>query len=125
MTDPKDPQGRPDAPRWIDEVTPPQTPHTPADGTGPRLSFEKRPEGQAAPGAVSDPWGQMGAAGSAGPRPATSDVSSRKLIAGLLGIFLGSLGVHKFYLGQTQAGIIMLAVTLGGWFLGIIGSLII
>ncbi len=35
-----------------------------------------------------------------------------KMVAGLLGIFLGSLGIHKFYLGYTTEAIIMLAVTL-------------
>ena len=37
-----------------------------------------------------------------------------KLVAGLLGIFLGGFGVHKFYLGYTKEGIIMLAVWLVG-----------
>ena len=27
-----------------------------------------------------------------------------KLVAGLLGILLGSLGIHKFYLGYTKEG---------------------
>lgn len=37
--------------------------------------------------------------------------------AGLLAIFLGALGVHKFYLGYNTSGFIMLAVTiLGGIF---------
>lgn len=37
--------------------------------------------------------------------------------AGLLAIFLGALGVHKFYLGYNTSGFIMLAVTvLGGLF---------
>lgn len=31
-----------------------------------------------------------------------------KVTAGLLGIFLGSLGVHKFYLGKTGMGILYL-----------------
>ena len=35
-----------------------------------------------------------------------------KLVAGLLGIFLGSLGIHKFYLGYNKQGLIMLLVTL-------------
>lgn len=35
-----------------------------------------------------------------------------KVIAGILGILLGSLGIHKFYLGYTKAGIIMLLVSL-------------
>lgn len=38
--------------------------------------------------------------------------TKNKIAAGLLGIFLGSLGIHKFYLGYTQAGLIMLLVTL-------------
>lgn len=40
--------------------------------------------------------------------------SKNKLAAGLLAIFLGSLGIHKFYLGYTKAGVIMLVVTLVG-----------
>lgn len=55
----------------------------------------------------------------------SGDVSQKKLIAGLLGIFLGSLGVHKFYLGNTTPGLIMLGGTIGGWILGFIGSFII
>jgi TM2 domain-containing membrane protein YozV len=34
-----------------------------------------------------------------------------KLVAGLLGIFLGSIGIHKFYLGDTKAGVIRIVVT--------------
>lgn len=34
--------------------------------------------------------------------------------AGLLAIFLGALGIHKFYLGYNTAGFIMLAVTVLG-----------
>ena len=36
------------------------------------------------------------------------DISSKKLTAGLLGILLGGFGVHKFYLGMTNTGIIQL-----------------
>ncbi len=35
-----------------------------------------------------------------------------KMVAGLLGIFLGAFGVHKFYLGYTKEAIIMLAISL-------------
>ncbi|MFC6660964.1 TM2 domain-containing protein [Deinococcus multiflagellatus] len=56
---------------------------------------------------------------------ASGDVAQKKLIAGLLGIFLGGLGVHKFYLGNTTPGLLMLGATIGGWILGIIGSLVI
>jgi len=41
-------------------------------------------------------------------------VSRLKIIAGVLGILLGGLGIHKFVIGATVPGIIMLAVTLLG-----------
>ncbi len=44
--------------------------------------------------------------------PSVADFASKKVAAGVCGILLGSLGVHKFILGLTTPGIIMLAVTL-------------
>lgn len=38
--------------------------------------------------------------------------ASRKIPAGICGILLGSFGVHKFILGYTGAGLIMLLITL-------------
>jgi TM2 domain-containing membrane protein YozV len=38
-----------------------------------------------------------------------------KLAAGLLGIFLGSLGIHRFYLGYTAIGIAQLVLNLLGF----------
>ena len=38
-----------------------------------------------------------------------------KMAAGLLGIFLGSLGVHNFYLGYTGKAVAQLLLTLVGW----------
>ena len=35
---------------------------------------------------------------------------SKKVVAGILAILLGGLGVHKFFLGYTGAGIILLVV---------------
>lgn len=35
-----------------------------------------------------------------------------KVVAGLLAIFLGPLGIHKFYLGYTKEGVIMLLISL-------------
>ena len=40
--------------------------------------------------------------------------SKDHVAAGLLAIFLGVFGIHKFYLGYNQAGFIMLAVTIIG-----------
>lgn len=48
--------------------------------------------------------------------------SEKKLVAGILGILLGTFGIHKFYLGYTKAGVIQLIaglVTCG--IVGIVG----
>jgi TM2 domain-containing membrane protein YozV len=52
-------------------------------------------------------------------RPATQE--SKKVVAGILAILLGGLGVHKFFLGYTTAGIIQLVLGLCFWIGGIIG----
>lgn len=49
-----------------------------------------------------------------------------KIVAGILGILLGGLGIHKFYLGYTKAGLIMLLVSIiscgiGAPIMGVIG----
>lgn len=49
------------------------------------------------PGAMTD-WKQLGA--------------DKKIVAGILGILVGGLGVHKFVLGYTTEGIIQIAITL-------------
>ena len=50
--------------------------------------------------------------GIAPPPPARLARASDKIPAGICGILLGSLGVHKFILGYTGTGLIMLLVTL-------------
>jgi len=40
-----------------------------------------------------------------------SNEESKRVIAGVLAILLGSLGVHKFVLGYTKAGIIQLIIS--------------
>jgi TM2 domain-containing membrane protein YozV len=42
-------------------------------------------------------------------KPAGAD---KKIAAGVCGILLGSLGIHKFILGYTTEGIIMLLVSI-------------
>jgi TM2 domain-containing membrane protein YozV len=56
-------------------------------------------------------------------KPAGAD---KKIAAGVCGILLGALGIHKFILGYTKEGVIMLLVTIltlgfGGFIMGIIG----
>jgi TM2 domain-containing membrane protein YozV len=46
------------------------------------------------------------------PPPAAASRASNKIPAGICGILLGGFGVHKFILGYTGAGVVMLAVTL-------------
>jgi TM2 domain-containing membrane protein YozV len=41
-----------------------------------------------------------------------TEISNKKLAAGLTGIFLGAFGVHKFILGYTRPAVIMLVVSL-------------
>lgn len=43
--------------------------------------------------------------------------SKSKIAAGILGILLGGFGIHKFYLGYTVSGIIMLLVSIIGGFI--------
>lgn len=49
----------------------------------------------------------------------TAQPENKKIIAGILAIVLGGLGIHKFILGYTQEGIIQLLIGLCG-----IGSII-
>jgi TM2 domain-containing membrane protein YozV len=49
--------------------------------------------------------------GQAATPAAVANRASTKIAAGVCGILLGSLGIHKFILGYTGAGLIMLLVT--------------
>lgn len=40
------------------------------------------------------------------------DNQKSKMVAGLLGLFLGAYGIHNFYLGNTKKGIIQIVVTI-------------
>ena len=60
------------------------------------------------------------------PPPNPVDVKNKRVMAGIFGILLGALGIHKFILGYTSAGLIMLlatVLTLGvaGGIVGLIG----
>ena len=63
------------------------------------------------------------------PLVAPVDFQKSKLVAGLLGILLGGLGVHRFYLGYIGIGIAQIVVTLVtcgvGHFWGLIEGILI
>ncbi len=50
---------------------------------------------------------------------------NKKILAGILAIVLGGLGIHKFVLGYQKEGIIMLVVSILGWFLCGIPSMLV
>lgn len=92
-----------------------------------QASYGSQPYGGAPYGNASYPppyqnyrqYQPQGQPGSAQAAPQTKD----HVAAGLLAIFLGCLGIHKFYLGYNTPGFIMLAVTVVGsvFSLGIAG----
>lgn len=47
-------------------------------------------------------------------QPTEASGQKSRLAAGLLGIFLGGLGIHNFYLGNTNRGLLQLLVSLIG-----------
>lgn len=46
------------------------------------------------------------------PSSPSSGVAGKKVAAGICGILIGGLGIHKFILGYTNAGLIMLLVSI-------------
>lgn len=66
------------------------------------------PYGQASPG-----YGQhfTGHAPAGGAQPPAGELGQSRLVVGLLGIFLGAFGVHRFLLGHTTIGIIQVCIT--------------
>lgn len=83
-----------DAPEWKSAVTP---------AAGGHVDFSVQ-EGKAV--AIYQIAGSIGLSG-----------NSKKLPAALLALFLGCFGAHKFYLGYTGQGLIMLLVFLFGFIL--------
>lgn len=81
---PAPPPSAPAAPAPGAYATPPQQPYTP-------------------PAQSTDPVTQ-----------AFTSSEKSKVVAGILAILLGALGIHKFYLGYNTAGIIMLVVSVVG-----------
>lgn len=55
---------------------------------------------------------------------AAGENAKSKLIAGLLGIFLGGLGIHNFYLGYTKKAVIQVLLGTVGVLLFFIGPIV-
>jgi TM2 domain-containing membrane protein YozV len=51
-----------------------------------------------------------------------ADANSKKILAGVLGIVFGGLGVHRFILGDVTGGLIRIAITVVSC--GTVGSII-
>lgn len=103
----EEPAPAPEAPAPAPEA--PAAPPAPAPGYAP-----PPPPPPAAPPAYQPPPPGYAQQPQAAPQASPFGGEKNKLVAGLLAILLGSLGIHKFYLGYTTAGIIMLVVTLVG-----------
>jgi TM2 domain-containing membrane protein YozV len=109
----------------------PVQPNGPYGSNPPSGPSAQSPYAQPGPGA-SSPYGQPGPAPGVGPysqppgqnpmvnAPYGAPVGYQpksKIIAGLLALFLGSLGIHRFYLGHNNIGVAMLLITVltCGW----------
>ncbi len=73
---------------------------------------------EAAPGATVDFEVADGVASNIyiiGGAPLNLSGDKNRIVAALLALFLGWLGIHKFYLGKTTAGVLMLLGSTVGW----------
>lgn len=88
-------------------------PGAPTDGTPPTPppSAPPPPPPNAGYGAPPPPTAGYGAPPPPSAAANFDPMAKSKLIAGLLGIFLGGFGVHRFYLGYTNIGITQIVVT--------------
>lgn len=100
QANPSQVSSQPEPPSGFDSSQQWQSPH---GQTGPQSyqSAYQQPNQQAN---YQQPYGQ----------PYDQVAPKDHIAAALLAIFLGTLGIHKFYLGYNQAGFIMLAVSILG-----------
>jgi TM2 domain-containing membrane protein YozV len=97
--------------------TPPPPPPPGGDPLPPPGGYTPPPAGGYVPPAAdygTPPPGAYGAPayGAVVPGVPPGYQQKEKLVAGLLGILIGSFGVHSFYLGNTNKGIIQIVVTI-------------
>ena len=105
------PYGAPQQPYGVPYGAPQQPYAQPPYGAT-QQPYTQQPYGQAAyPPPGQQPYAQQPFTP---PSYAHPVVTKDHVAAGLLAIFLGIFGVHKFYLGYNTAGFIMLAITILG-----------
>lgn len=90
----------------------------PQQGQGPQ-GYPQDPNQQGYGYPQQQPYGQP-----AYPPPYYDPEAKSRLVAGLLGILLGSLGIHRFYLGYVGIGIAQILVTLFTFGLGAVWGFI-
>src|SRR5699024_8564838 len=102
----QDPYGQPpSAGSASDPYAQGQQSWSPAAGSGAPAS-----DPYGAPAGGPSPYGQSAYAQPAG-GPAPQGQAQSRLVVGLLGIFLGGFGVHRFLLGYTKIGLIQVLVS--------------
>mgnify|MGYP000908978410 FL=1 len=112
-------QPQPESEPQGEQTPPPPPPPPPAD---PYAAQQAAYAQQEAAYAQQDAYAQ---AGYGAYPPANLDPYAKsKMVAGLRGIFLGVLGIHRFYLGFNQIGVIMIIVTVLTCGLGAIWGLV-
>jgi TM2 domain-containing membrane protein YozV len=108
--DPGERPAAPTPPPPPDYPPPPAAEPPPAYGTPtPPGGYGAQPQGYGAPPPPVGAYGQPAPGYAAAPY---DPQAKSKIAAGLLGIFLGGFGVHRFYLGYTKIGVIQLIVTI-------------
>jgi TM2 domain-containing membrane protein YozV len=126
---PQQPEGQqPPPPPPYGQPTPPPFPQDP-QAAAPQPGYQQQPSGYPPPPQAAGYPGQAYGASPQAPygvHPVTGVPYSdkQKLVAGLLQIFLGSIGIGRFYMGDTKTGVWQIVVTVLTCGLGSIWGLI-
>jgi TM2 domain-containing membrane protein YozV len=89
------------------DATPsPTSPAGESTGNAESLGGYPQPPGYQQPPGYPQPYPDQGMT------PYVDPQAKSKIVAGLLGIFVGGFGVHRFYLGFTKIGVIQIIVTI-------------
>lgn len=94
----------------MSNVPPPPPPGDPNQGYQPPPAAYGAP-GAPPPVATGSSGGLLSATWMMSDPPPAGWQPKQKLVAGLLGILIGSLGIHSFYLGNSKKGIIQIVAT--------------